>query len=316
MPMRARFALLLAAGLVAATGPARAATPISLLYTPGDSFTESYVAKDQGIFAKHGLDVTLQAAQNGSVISAALTADSAQIGAPTPTVLLQGDEQGLELVIIAAANRNPVQPPTSETGIAVRADSGIKTAADLVGRKFAVPGLGGTIDVLTKKWVQTRGVDYRKVDWVEMQFPTMPDALKAGLADAVSVVDPFLARIVRSKVGYTIGDFGDVMPPGTMVVVYAATRSWAAAHRGAVKEFRAALDQSRAFIENAANGAAVRASIAKYTHLPPQAAAAIQIPTNLDPHAKPSGLAFWIENCRAQGLITGHPDPAKLILPY
>lgn len=312
--MRDRLALTLAA-LLTVAGAAHAATPISVLYTPGDSFTESYVAKDEGIFAKHGLDVTLQAAQNGSVISAALTAGSAQIGAPTPTVLLQGDEQGLDLVVIASANRNAVQLPVSETGIAARQGSGIKTAADLVGRKFGVPGLGGTIDVLTKRWVESRGVDYRKVAWVEMQFPTMPDALKAGLADAVSVVDPFLGRIVGSKLGYAIGDFGDVMPPGTMVVVYASTRGWVAAHRDAVKAFRASLEESRAFIEDATHAEAVKASIAKYVHLPPQAAAAIQIPTNLDPVPRPQGLAFWIENCRAQGLITGHPDPAALIAP-
>jgi ABC-type nitrate/sulfonate/bicarbonate transport system substrate-binding protein len=42
--------------------------------------------------------------------------------------------------------------------------------------------------------VELHGVDYRKINWVEMQFPTMPDGLKAGLADVVSVVDPFLHR--------------------------------------------------------------------------------------------------------------------------
>jgi NitT/TauT family transport system substrate-binding protein len=313
--MRAGFFLAIAS-LLAIAPPTLAATKITLLYTPGDSFTESYVAKDQGIFEKHGLDITLTTAPNGSLISAALTADSAQIGAPTPTVLLQGDEQGLDLVIIASSNRNPVQPPVAETGIAARQGSAIKTAADLVGKKVGVPGLGGTIDVLTKKWVQTRGIDYRKVDWVEMQFPTMPDALKAGLADAVAVVDPFLARIVASKGGYAIGDFGDVMPAGTMVVVYASTRSWVAAHQGAVKEFRGALDESREFIENPANAAMVRASIAQYVHLPPQAAAAIQIPTNLDSHAVPQGLAFWIATCREQGLIKGDADPASLIAAY
>src|SRR6185503_18227417 len=247
---RAGVALMVAACLAAS--PASAATKITLLYTPGDSFTESYVAKDQGIFEKHGLDVTLTVGQNGSVITAALIADSAQIGAPTPTVFLQAHEQGVDLVILASANRNPVQPPVSETGIVARQGSGIKTAADLVGRKHAVQGIGSTIDVLTKKWVQLRGVDYRQIDWIEMQFPTMPDGLKTGLTDVVSVVDPFLHRILGAKSGYVIGDFGEVSPPGTMVVVYAATRDWASAHADAVKEFRASLDDARTFIENPA----------------------------------------------------------------
>jgi NitT/TauT family transport system substrate-binding protein len=188
--MRGGGALALAASLAASS--AQAATKLTLLYTPGDSFTESYVAKDQGIFEKRGLDVTLTIGQNGSVITAALIAGSAQIGAPTPTVFLQAHEQGADLVILASANRNPVQPAVSETGIVVREGSGIQSAADLIGRKHAVQGIGGTIDVLTKKWVEARGVDYGKVDWIEMQFPLIPDGLKTGLTDAASVVDPFL----------------------------------------------------------------------------------------------------------------------------
>ncbi|HXE28821.1 MAG TPA: ABC transporter substrate-binding protein [Stellaceae bacterium] len=311
--MRGGLALTVAACLAAS--PVCAATKITLLYTPGSSFTESYVGKDQGIFEKHDLDVTLTVGQNGSVITAALIAGSAQIGAPTPTVFLQAHEQGVDLVILASANRNPVQPPVSETGIVARQGSGIKTAADLVGRKHAVQGIGSTIDVLTKKWVQLRGVDYRKIDWIEMQFPTMPDGLKTGLTDVVSVVDPFLHRILGAKSGYVIGDFGEVSPPGTMVVVYAATRDWANAHADAVAAFRASLDESRAFIENPANAASVKASIASYVHLPPQAAAFIQIPTNLDSHAVPQDLAFWIATTREQGLIKNAPDTATLIAP-
>jgi len=312
--MRRAFAVVVVL-CIAGAGAATAATPIKLLYTAGDSFTESYVAKDQRFFSKHGLDVTLQAAQNGSVISAALTADSAQIGAPTPTVLLQGDEQGLDLVIVASANRNPIQPPISETGIAARTGSGIKTAADLVGKKVAVPGLGGTIDVLMKKWIEVHGADYHQVHWVEFMLPRMPDSLTAGLADVVATVNPFLSRIVKSNAGYIVGDFGDIEPPGAMVVVYAATRRWAQAHAAAVAGFRAALEESKTYIESTANEASVRASIAKYTNLPPEVAKFIEIPTNLDPEPRPLGLAFWIGTCREQGLIKGNPDPVTLIAP-
>ena len=105
------------------------------------------------------------------------------------------------------------------------------------------------------------------------------------------------------------------MPPGTMVVVYAATRDWAKAHADAVKDFRAALDDSKKFVENPANAAAVKASIASYVHLPPQAAAAIHIPTNLDWRPFPQGLYFWIAATREQGLISRAPNAATLIAP-
>jgi len=49
-----------------------------------------------------------------------------------------------------------------------RTGSGIKTAPDLIGRKVGVPGLGGALDVLGRNWVKTNGVDYHKVNWVEV----------------------------------------------------------------------------------------------------------------------------------------------------
>jgi NitT/TauT family transport system substrate-binding protein len=57
-----------------------AATKLNLLYIPGGDFVPAFVAKHQGIFERHGLDVDISIAQNGSVISAALAADQAQIG--------------------------------------------------------------------------------------------------------------------------------------------------------------------------------------------------------------------------------------------
>lgn len=303
-------AILLALGILPV--PAVAATKLSFLYTAVNGFTSVYVAKDQGFLEKHGLDLDLALAQNGSVISAALVADSAQIGGPTPTVLLQANEQGLDLVVISGSYTYPIP---SQGGILARNGSGIKTAADLVGKKVGVPGLGGIIDVLSRKWVETQGTDYHRVGWIELTFPQMGDALKTGLADAVSSVDPFYRRVLDSKDGYSIGDWSAVIPPGTMPIVYASTRTWATKNAAAVAAFRASLDDAIAYMKIPANLPSVRESLAKYTKLPPQAAATVTIPPSFDSHAKPEGLSFWIGVSREQGLIKGNPDPATLVLP-
>jgi len=305
------LAALLSLALVAASRPARAAEKITFLHTAVNSFIGLFVAKDQGILARHGLDVEISLAQNGSVISAALVADSAQIGGPTPTVMLQANEQGLDLVEIAGTGRYPLP---SQSGILARNDSGIKAAADLVGRKVAVPGLGGIIDVLTKKWVQASGADFRRVDWIELTFPQMGDALKTGLADAIASVDPFYGRVLESKLGYRIGDYAAVIPAGTVPVVYASTRSWAARHGADIKELRAALKEAEIFIRNPANLGAARESLARYTKLPPQVAASLSIPDHLDVDPAPESLAFWVEVSREQGLIKGNPDPKTLVV--
>lgn len=305
---RARFALL---AILALASPAEAATKITFSYTPVNAWIGIFVAKDQGFLDQRGLDVDLSIAQNGSIISAALVADSAQIGGPTPTVLLQANEQGLDLVEIAGTGNYPLE---QASGIVARNDSGIKTAMDLVGKKLGVPGLGGIIDVLSKKWVATGGVDYHRVDWIELQFPQMGDALKSGLADAVASVDPFYTRVIDSQVGYKIGDYAAVIPPGTVPVVYASTRAWATKNAAAVKEFRAALKEAEAWLRDPAHLPAARESLAKYTKLPPQVVASLPIPTRLDIDPKPESLVFWIGVAREQGLIKGSPDPASLVV--
>jgi NitT/TauT family transport system substrate-binding protein len=77
-----------------ATLPAAAATKINFMYTAVAQFFGLYVAKDQGILAKHGLDTDMTLTTNGSLISAALVADTAQLGGPTPTMAVSR-EQGL-----------------------------------------------------------------------------------------------------------------------------------------------------------------------------------------------------------------------------
>lgn len=290
-----------------------AATKLNLLYIPAGDFVPSFVAKDQGIFERHGLDVDMSIAQNGSVISAALAADQAQIGVPTPPVLLQANEQGLDLVVVADATVLPF--PKGAAGVIARNDSNLKGPKDLVGHKVGVPGFGGSFDVVTRYWVTANGGDYKKVNWVELQFPQMGDALKSGLVDAALAVNPFYARILENKLGTDIGNPWNSAPNGTMIVLYASTRAWATKNKEAVAGFRASLNDAIAYINGASHLPSVRDSITKWTKLPPQAAASIAIPDDLEPRAKPDGLTFWIAAARDQGLIKGNPDPASLIAP-
>ena len=50
--------------------------------------------------------------------------------------------------------------------------------------------------------------------------------------------EPFVARIVQSKVGEVVPGFSGAMPNGFATVSYVATRQWATANGAAVKAFR------------------------------------------------------------------------------
>lgn len=298
--------------LLVAALPAEAATKINFIYTAVTAWTELFVAKDQGILAKHGLDIDMTLTTNGSLISAALVADTSQLGGPTPTILLQANEQGLDLVVVAGTN---VYPLASPSGVIVAADSNLHGPKDLDGKRVGVPGLGGIIDVLTRKWVQTNGLDYHKVNWVEISFPQMADALKGHLVDAVASVDPFYTRVIADKTGYDIGSYSSVIPAGTSPVNFVATRAWAEKNVDTIKALQAALEEAGVYIKDPANDKSVRASLATYTKLPPPVAAIIDVPKDFRVKITPDALAFWVEVSREQGLIKGEPDPKSLIYP-
>ena len=75
-------------------------------------------------------------------------------------------------------------------GLVARAGSGIKTAADCVGKKIGVPGLGAFLHVTFRAWLKNQGVDYKKVNFVEAAFPQHGDMLRGGSLDAVVTADP------------------------------------------------------------------------------------------------------------------------------
>src|SRR5436305_857460 len=114
---------------VAAAFPVFAASKLVFLYTAVPSYIGTFVAKDEGFFERHGLEVELTMAATGSIIPAALVSGSAQVGAPTPTVLLQANEGGLDLVYFAGCD---VYPTQSRTGILARPGSNLQGPKDLV----------------------------------------------------------------------------------------------------------------------------------------------------------------------------------------
>jgi NitT/TauT family transport system substrate-binding protein len=308
--MRAILAALGSVLLLSA--PAGAATKIRLMYTAVSGYSAAYIAKDQGFFEKRGLDVELILAPQGGAIIEGLISGSAEIGTPTPTVFLQAVDSGLDVVAIAATNAFPEK---SKSGVLARSEESIHSAQDLVGKKVGVPGINGLLDVIFRQWLAAKGVDTKRVTYVETSFPQMSDMLRAGTVDAVVAVDPFYARIVDQKTGYLVDNYTSVLPDGTIASVYAATGAWATAHADAVKALQGALAEAAAFSKNEDNTKAVQESIARYTKLPVPVVAALPIP-NLVAAIKPSDLDFWIAVMKERGMLTGTPVPAKAVLAF
>ena len=161
------------------------------------------VAIDEGIFKKHGLDAEMVLIGINSNIPAAILSNSIQIGGPTSTVFLQAADGGLDLVAVGGAT---VMSPVTNNNIAAFVRNGIviNEPKDFIGKKVGAPGLGAFLHVLFVKWLVEKGVDPKKVNFVEVTFPTMMDIVKSGSVDAVLTAEPFVTRMTNAGLG-TVG---------------------------------------------------------------------------------------------------------------
>src|ERR1700761_1752333 len=187
-----------AAALLAASG-AQAQTKIAIGYGPSTVWMPAFVAKDQGFFAKPGLDASLVLIPVGSNQPPALIADTIQVSGMNPTILLLADEGGADIQVIAGADE--YTKTDTNGGLMVRNGETIATLADFRGKRIAVPGLNSTFHVAMMTYFRLHGVDPKAIDYLEVGINQMNDALRSGKVDAAMPVQPFASKAVAAKTG-------------------------------------------------------------------------------------------------------------------
>ena len=292
--------------VLASSASAQELKKLKMLYTVVTGFGSAYLAQEQGFFKKQGLDVEFVPTNSSGNNPPALVSGSVQIAGPTMPTLLQANDAGLDLVVIAGG---AVYPLTGDILVA-RQGSGIQKPADLKGKTVGVPGLGALLHFMLQRNLKQNGVDPASVKYVEISFAQAADALKSGTIDAYPAQAPFTARILQSGAGYEVANWLKNTPDGTLTVVYAMTRKWATENKDTVAKLRVAMKQANELAKT--DVAKLNEAIAKYTKLPPQVVGSLP-PPNLIVDVTPVQTKFWIDLAKEQGVIKGNPDPASII---
>jgi NitT/TauT family transport system substrate-binding protein len=313
MGISRRIALFAAtAAFALAVSPADA-DPIKLKIacTATSDCASAMVAKDEGIFAKHGLDVDVTLIGINTNIPPAIVSDSIQIGGPTATVFLQAVDGGLDLVAVEGAS---VMDPVANGAVAAVARTGvtIKDAKDFVGKKVGAPGIGAFLHVLFRKWLIDKGVDPKSVNFVELTFPTMSDALKSGAVDAVLTVEPFVSRIKAAGAGEVATRYAAELARSEPIISYVSTRAFVEKNPDAIKAFRAAIEEAAPIVNSDREKAS--SAISKFTKQPIDIVR-MNRPNLATPQLKPSDFAWWIETMKQQDMLQSSVDLNTLVLP-
>ncbi len=166
---RALAAALLLGGLVACAAPPPATAPaalapsaagapaelprraVSIGYAaPSASFLPIYVAQEGGIFARHGLDVSLQQIQNNAgmaaLVSGELDVYDVASGSLVPAAL-----SGADLVLIASDSNRTI------FGLITTPD--LAGPADLRGKTLGLTQRGASDEFVTRRYLLARGLD-------------------------------------------------------------------------------------------------------------------------------------------------------------
>jgi NitT/TauT family transport system substrate-binding protein len=307
------LSLLVAASALALVAAPSLADPFKLKIacTATSDCASAMVARDQGIFARHGLDADVTLIGINTNIPPAIVSDSIQIGGPTSPVFLQAVDGGLDLVAVAGASVMDAEQAKAIAAVA-RTGVSIKEPKDFVGKKVGAPGIGAFLHVLFRKWLIEKGVDPTSVNFVEVTFPTMNDALKSGSVDAVLTGEPFITRITKAGNGEVAALYAADLARNDPIIFYAASRKFAEGHPDVIKAFRDSITEAAPIVNS--DREAASQSIAKFTKMPIDLVRQNR-PDVAKPELKGADLAWWVETMKQQDMLQGAPDLDKLVLP-
>jgi NitT/TauT family transport system substrate-binding protein len=268
-----------------------------------------YLGKQQGFFTKRNIELTMQTAQGGAAIVPAVVSGQYQFGFSNMTSLMLAKSRGLGIKVVCNGDASTGQDGKDFGGVVVKADSPIKTAKDLAGKKVAVNTLKNIGDTTVRASVRKAGGDPKSVQFVEMALPDMPAALTAGRVDAAWVVEPFLAITTGQGARVVASNFVDAAPNLT-IASYFTSDQLASSNADLVKRFVEAMKESLAYADS--HGDQVRSILSTYTQIAPDVAARMILP-KFPPDINKASVQTLAELAVGDGLMDKAPDLNALL---
>jgi ABC-type nitrate/sulfonate/bicarbonate transport system substrate-binding protein len=240
----------------------RAAAPATRVVIAYSSLNERgagalLVARDQGFFRKHDLDVQLIFMRNAAVALSALSAGEAQFYSGSANGSALGAmANGLDLVFIAGlANK------LNGTMVAAPA---IQSPGDLKGKNIGIQSIGGGVWMITQLVLEHWGLEPKR-DGINLRIvgdeSVMVQSLILGSVDATYAGYAY-ATMLRKQGFRVLADLTKLGVPFQSTAILARRSYLNAAPATAEKAIRA-LVEAIAFIQRPANKAAVVATLTK-----------------------------------------------------
>ena len=155
-----------------------------------------WIAEEQGLFAKYGLDAQPVYLRGAPTLVAGLASGDMQLGRSGGSAMLAAISGGYDFKLVATFS--------SHNTYDLIARPTIKRAEDLRGKTFGLTSIGGTTWMGALLWLEHFGLDPQR-DKILLQA----QAVETGIVDA-AVLDGVFSRRLKQK-GFTVlGEYSDL----------------------------------------------------------------------------------------------------------
>lgn len=259
------------------TGPERAAISVGMLPVP--DVAPLYIAIQKGYFKAEGLTVTPE------LMTGTAAALTKQAGGGLDIILgnymsvFTAQEKGVGKFKYIA---DGYQAGANGFNVMVKADSTLKSGADLRGKKVAVNSIGNIGDLSVVSSIKSHGLGKGDVQWVELPFPEQAKALDEGRIDAGWLTEPFITYAQKQFGAKTLIDTMSGATKDFPISGWSATEKFIAENPRTIAAFQRAIGKAQA--EAAADREEVTKVVPTYTKMDKETAAVISLgafPTSL-----------------------------------
>ncbi|WP_024364956.1 ABC transporter substrate-binding protein [Arthrobacter sp. TB 26] len=264
---------------------------------------------DEGVFAKHKLNVELQSGQGGAAMLPAVSTGTMNFAVGNPLSVLLAKNKGLDMRIVSGYS-NSLATGNDINGVVAKADSGIASAKDLAGKKVAVNTINAQGDLTIKEVVSKQGGDPNAVKFLELPFQDMGAQLAQGNVDAVWVPEPFLSKLLGEGNKLVTYNNQEALP-GLPTMVTFTSGSYAQQNPQVVADFKAAMTETLALAQS--NPDKVRALLPAFMTMPEAVASKLRL-EEFDGKLNEPILVKLGELMATYGIVPSTPDVSGTIL--
>jgi NitT/TauT family transport system substrate-binding protein len=235
------------------------------------------VGMAKGFFAEQGLEIDTTPTAGGAAGLPALAAGQVQITFSNIISIVLGVKQGLGFEVIAmGAGTGDTTPDLA--GLISKKGAPLKTGKDFEGKRIAVNTRNNIIWLFAREWVRATGGDPDKVNYIEVPFPQMTDAVRGDRVEAAFVVEPFLSNGLHAENLQLVAWPYNVVMKNVPVGMYAATKEYIAKNPQLIDRFVRAYLKSVDWTNANKTTDEWARIVSGYTRLPPEKIKGLTVP--------------------------------------